>query len=83
MKAMRSESKEANNASGPQRRNSEHEHKAPLDEPRRSPRELLDAVRSRVEGEAAVPQWCSVETKVGVLAVHVSQKLPRPCHKAD
>ncbi|KAL1686443.1 hypothetical protein GGG16DRAFT_128688 [Schizophyllum commune] len=71
VKAMRSEEKEASNASGPQRRNSEHEHKAPLDEPRRSPRELLDAVRSRVEGEAAVPQWCSVETKVGVLAVHV------------
>ncbi|KAL1753899.1 hypothetical protein FB107DRAFT_263941 [Schizophyllum commune] len=74
VKAMRSEEKEANNASGPQRRNSEHEHKAPLDEPRRSPRELLDAVRSRVEGEAAVPQWCSVETKVGVLAVHVSDR---------
>ncbi|KAL1744090.1 hypothetical protein HDZ31DRAFT_39477 [Schizophyllum fasciatum] len=78
VKAMASEEKASTN-SGPQRRNSEHEHKGPLVEPRRSPREMLDAVRSRVEGEAAIPQWCSAETKVGVLVVHVTDR----CFEAE
>lgn len=38
----------------------------------RSPREILEHARARMEGEAVVNAWCSVETKTGVLCVHVN-----------
>lgn len=45
----------------------------------RSPREALEAVRERIEGEAVVVPWSSVDTKTGVLTVHVSEK----CFEAE
>lgn len=35
--------------------------------------DLLNFVRTTVEGEAVVASWCSVETKTGLLTVHVEQ----------
>ncbi|KAF9227880.1 WD40 repeat-like protein [Gyrodon lividus] len=40
----------------------------------RSPREALEAVRERIEGEAVVSAWSSVDTKTGVLTVHISER---------
>ncbi len=45
----------------------------------RSPREALETVRERIEGEAVVPSWSSLETKTGVLTVHVSER----CFEAE
>ena len=40
----------------------------------RSPREALEVVRERIEGEAVVQSWCTTDTKAGVLVVHVGEK---------
>ena len=45
----------------------------------RSPREALEAVRERIEGEAVVVPWCSVDTKTGVLTVHLNER----CFEAE
>jgi WD repeat-containing protein 48 len=40
----------------------------------RSPREALEVVRERIEGEAVVTPWSVVDTKTGVLTVHLNEK---------
>ena len=35
--------------------------------------DALEFVRKEIEGEAAVASWCTVETKTGLLTVHVEQ----------
>lgn len=40
----------------------------------RSPREALEAVRERIEGEAVISSWSSVDTKTGVLTVHINER---------
>lgn len=45
----------------------------------RSPREALEAVRERIEGEAVVTHWSSVDTKTGVLTVHLTER----CFEAE
>lgn len=45
----------------------------------RSPREALEIVRERVEGEAVVVAWSTVDTKIGVLSVHLTEK----CFEAE
>ncbi|KAG0697829.1 hypothetical protein DFH29DRAFT_811144 [Suillus ampliporus] len=40
----------------------------------RSPREALEAVRERIEGEAVSSPWSSVDTKAGVLTVHINER---------
>jgi WD repeat-containing protein 48 len=45
----------------------------------RSPREALEAIRERIEGEAIVAPWSSVDTKTGVLTVHLNEK----CFEAE
>ena len=45
----------------------------------RSPRESLEAVRERIEGEAVVAHWGSVDTKTGVLTVHLTER----CFEAE
>ncbi|KAF9003076.1 hypothetical protein BDQ17DRAFT_1306080 [Cyathus striatus] len=40
----------------------------------RGPRELLELVRERVEGEAVVTGWCTADTKTGVLTVHMTER---------
>ena len=49
------------------------------DEHSLSPREALEFVRERVEGEAVVPAWCTVEARVGVLTVHLNER----CFEAE
>ena len=44
-----------------------------------SPREALEAVRERVEGEAVVSAWSSVDTKTGILTVHINER----CFEAE
>jgi len=44
-----------------------HEH----EERRWSPRETLEAVRERIEGEAVVSSWCTVDSSIGNLMVHI------------
>ena len=39
----------------------------------RSPRELLETVRERIEGEAMIASWATVDTKMGSLTVHLSE----------
>ncbi|KAJ7091399.1 hypothetical protein B0H15DRAFT_835950 [Mycena belliarum] len=39
-----------------------------------SPREALERVRARIEGEAVVSPWATVDTKAGVLAVHLNER---------
>ncbi|THH15451.1 hypothetical protein EW146_g5015 [Bondarzewia mesenterica] len=39
-----------------------------------SPREALEFVRGRIEGEAVVVPWSRVDTKIGVLTVHLDEK---------
>ncbi|PPQ84564.1 hypothetical protein CVT26_002896, partial [Gymnopilus dilepis] len=36
-----------------------------------SPRDALDLVRARIEGEGVAPTWCSADTRGGVLTIHV------------
>ncbi|CAG7850929.1 WD repeat-containing protein 48 homolog [Serendipita indica DSM 11827] len=36
-----------------------------------SPREALEVVRERIEGEAVVQAWCTVDSSIGNLMVHV------------
>ncbi|CDO72560.1 hypothetical protein BN946_scf184983.g43 [Trametes cinnabarina] len=43
-------------------------------ETHRSPREALETVRERIEGEAVVASWASLDTKTGVLTVHLNEK---------
>ncbi len=38
-----------------------------------SPRESLETVRERIEGEATIASWATVDTKMGSLAVHLSE----------
>ncbi|TFK51249.1 WD40 repeat-like protein [Heliocybe sulcata] len=45
----------------------------------RSPREALESVRERIEGEAVVSAWSSVDTQTGVLTVHLNDK----CFEAE
>ncbi|KZP25889.1 WD40 repeat-like protein [Athelia psychrophila] len=49
------------------------------DRKERSPREALEAVRERIEGEAVISQWASVDTKTGVLTVHLTER----CFEAE
>ena len=49
------------------------------DEKERSPREALEAVRERIEGEAVVSPWCMADTKAGVLTIHLMEK----CFEAE
>lgn len=44
-----------------------------------SPRAALEAVRERIEGEAVVSAWSSVDTKTGVLTVHINER----CFEAE
>ncbi|KAI0074894.1 WD40 repeat-like protein [Panus rudis PR-1116 ss-1] len=44
-----------------------------------SPREALEAVRERIEGEAVVLPWATVDTKMGVLSVHLNER----CFEAE
>lgn len=46
---------------------------------RRSPREALEAVRARIEGEAVVNGWCDLETRTGLLQVHLTDR----CFEAE
>ncbi|KAG6827093.1 hypothetical protein H0H92_013225 [Tricholoma furcatifolium] len=39
-----------------------------------SPREALETVRERIEGEAVVSQWATADTKAGVLTIHLMDK---------
>jgi WD repeat-containing protein 48 len=41
------------------------------DERKWSPRETLEAVRERIEGEAVVSSWCTVDNSIGNLIVHI------------
>ncbi|CAE6451253.1 unnamed protein product [Rhizoctonia solani] len=45
-----------------------------------SPREALDLVRDRIEGESMTPAWIKVDTRVGDLTVHLEE--PR-CFDAE
>jgi len=44
-----------------------------------SPREALETVRERIEGEAVVQPWAAVDTKTGVLTVHLNER----CFEAE
>ena len=44
-----------------------------------SPREALETVRERVEGQAVVNSWSSVDTKMGLLTVHLNDR----CFEAE
>lgn len=37
----------------------------------RSPREALETVKERIEGEAVCAAWCTVDTNIGHLTVHL------------
>ena len=45
----------------------------------RSPREALEAVKERIEGEAVVANWAGVDTKTGLLTVHLNER----CFEAE
>jgi WD repeat-containing protein 48 len=45
----------------------------------RSAREALEVVRERIEGEAVVLPWSLVDTKTGVLTVHITER----CFEAE
>ena len=45
----------------------------------RSPREALETVKERVEGEAVVASWASVDTKTGLLSIHLNER----CFEAE
>ncbi|KAM0745659.1 WD40 repeat-like protein [Meredithblackwellia eburnea MCA 4105] len=38
-----------------------------------APQDLLDFVKERIEGEAAVATWCKCDTRVGALTVHLEE----------
>jgi WD repeat-containing protein 48 len=40
----------------------------------RSPREALETVRERIEGEAVVSSWSNADTKAGVLMIHLNER---------
>ncbi|KAF9466659.1 hypothetical protein BDZ94DRAFT_1186716 [Collybia nuda] len=40
----------------------------------RSPREALEVVRERIEGEAVVSPWATADTKAGVLTIHLTER---------
>ncbi|THU80037.1 WD40 repeat-like protein [Dendrothele bispora CBS 962.96] len=40
----------------------------------RSPREALESVRERIEGEAFVLSWATADTKGGLLTIHLNEK---------
>ena len=40
----------------------------------RSPREALETVRERIEGEAVVSSWSNADTKTGVLMIHLNER---------
>jgi WD repeat-containing protein 48 len=44
-----------------------------------SPREALETVRERIEGQAVINSWSSVDTKTGLLTVHLSDR----CFEAE
>ncbi|KAI0728948.1 hypothetical protein C8Q72DRAFT_778814 [Fomitopsis betulina] len=44
-----------------------------------SPREAIETVRERIEGEAVVQSWATVDTKTGVLTVHLTDR----CFEAE
>jgi len=44
-----------------------------------SPREALETVRERIEGQAVVNSWSSVDTKMGLLTVHLGDR----CFEAE
>jgi len=48
-------------------------------EKERSPREALEVVRERIEGEAVVSPWCMADTKAGVLTIHLMDR----CFEAE
>lgn len=48
-------------------------------EKEKSPREMLEVVRERIEGEAVIQSWCSTDTKAGVLVVRVNER----CFEAE
>ncbi|KAI0706677.1 hypothetical protein C8Q76DRAFT_629871 [Earliella scabrosa] len=50
-----------------------------VSEKHRSPREALETVRERIEGEAVVGSWASLDTKTGVLTVHLNER----CFEAE
>lgn len=45
----------------------------------RSPREALETVKERIEGEAVVASWATVDTKTGLLSVHLNER----CFEAE
>lgn len=45
-----------------------------MEDKERSPREALEIVRERIEGEAVISPWSSVDTKTGVLTVHINER---------
>ena len=45
----------------------------------RSPREALEVVKERIEGEAVVANWAGVDTKTGLLTVHLNER----CFEAE
>ena len=45
----------------------------------RSPREALETVRERIEGEAVVSSWSTADTKAGVLMIHLNER----CFEAE
>ena len=49
------------------------------DERERGPREALEIVRERIEGEAVVSTWCTADTKAGVLTIHMTDR----CFEAE
>lgn len=50
------------------------------DSPELLPGEVLELVKERIEGEAAMPLWCTVDTRTGSLTVHL--EYPR-CFDAE
>lgn len=40
----------------------------------RSPREALEVVRERIEGEGITSTWCHADTKSGVLTIHLNER---------
>lgn len=48
-------------------------------EAERSPREAIETVKERIEGEAVVASWASVDTKTGLLSVHLNER----CFEAE
>ncbi|KAG7440883.1 WD40 repeat-like protein [Guyanagaster necrorhizus] len=48
-------------------------------EKERSPREVLDSVRERIEGEGVALPWATADTKAGVLVINMDEK----CFEAE